>query len=289
MTTATASTQGVGDKLAVRAADNGVDKAQAPTIRDLLERQKPEIARALPSTMDADRLTRIALTVIRTSPGLMKCKPESLLGAVMTAAQLGLEPGPLGHAYLVPFKDEVTFIVGYRGLIELARRSGNIESLVAREVYEGDEFEVEYGLEDRLVHKPRLFGDRGQVIAYYAVARYVGGGHTFLVMSRGDVEKHRAKSAAKNGGPWRDHYDEMAKKTCVRALAKYLPLSVEAARAIQHDESVHQGVVTDQDLDVEPTFIEAEVIEGEVVDDAPAAGEEPLPEYAPDDDERPFD
>lgn len=289
MTTATASTKGVGDKLAVRAADNGEVEKTQPTIRDLLERQKTEIARALPKAMDADRLTRIALTVIRTTPALMRCKPESLLGAVMTSAQLGLEPGPLGHAYLVPFKDEVTFIIGYKGLIELARRSGNIESLVAREVFEADDFEVEYGLEDRLYHKPLIRGDRGKVIAYYAVAKYVGGGHTFLVMSRDDVEKHRAKSAAKNSGPWRDHYDEMAKKTCVRALSKYLPLSVEAARAIAQDESVHAGVVSDEDLDTEPTYIEGEVIDAELVHDDEQGDGDPGPAYADDDPSRPFE
>lgn len=286
------STTAVSNKLARAAATNGVEKAKtAPTIRDLIEGQKAEIARALPKHMDADRLTRIALTVIRTTPKLASCSTESLLGAVMTSAQLGLEPGPLGHAYLVPYGNEVTFIVGYRGLIELARRSGNIESLVAREVYDGDTFEVEYGLEDRLVHKPLILGDRGRVVAYYAVAKYRGGGHTFLVMSRDDIEKHRAKSASKNSGPWRDHYDEMAKKTCVRALAKYLPLSAEVARAIVQDETIHRGIVSDEDLDEEPTYIEGEVIDtpdddleidGELVDAPPPDD----PPWGPD--EEPF-
>lgn len=252
----------VSDKLAVRAESNGaeVDKSKPATIKQLMERQRTEIARALPKHMDADRLTRIALTVIRTNRGLAQCSAESLLGAVMLSAQLGLEPGPLGHCYFVPFKGQVTFIIGYRGIIDLARRSGNIESLVARTVHEQDQFEYEYGLEDRLVHKPALTA-RGQAIAYYAVAKYVGGGHTFLVMSREDVDKHRARSASKSSGPWVTDYDAMARKTVIRAMAAFLPLSVEAARGINQDNTVHAGVVSEDDLDNEPAYVEAEVVE----------------------------
>lgn len=264
----------VSDKLAVRAEGNGaaVDPAKPATIKQLMERQRTEIARALPKHMDADRLTRIALTVIRTNKGLAQCSAESLLGAVMLSAQLGLEPGPLGHCYFVPFKGQVTFIIGYKGIIDLARRSGNIESLVARTVHEQDEFEFEYGLEDRLVHKPVL-SNRGQAIAYYAVAKYVGGGHTFLVMSREDVDKHRQRSASKDRGPWVTDYDAMARKTVIRAMAAFLPLSVEAARGISQDGTVHSGVVTDEDLDAEPAYIEGDVVEDHQADDEPVDAE----------------
>lgn len=254
-------------KLATRAEGNGQVERSQPTIYQLLEQQKAQIARALPKHLDAERLTRIALTVIRTNKDLARCTPESLLGAVMLSAQLGLEPGPLGHCYFVPYKNQVTFIIGYKGIIDLARRSGNIESLVARTVHENDEFEYEYGLEDRLFHKPVLT-NRGHAIAYYAVAKYVGGGHTFLVMSREDVEQHRARSAAKNSGPWQSDYDAMARKTVIRAMAAFLPLSVEAARGLVQDETVHTGVVTEDDLDAEPTYIDAEVID-DTADEAP--------------------
>src|SRR5690554_4947647 len=130
------------------------------TLTALIERQKPEIARALPRHMDPDRLARIATTVMRQTPQLAQCTPESFLGALMTCAQLGLEPGPLGHAYLVPYGREVTFVPGYRGLLELARRSGQIRTIAAHVVKQNDEFEFELGLEPKLVHRPAL-RDRG--------------------------------------------------------------------------------------------------------------------------------
>lgn len=208
-------------------------------IRQLIEAQKPAFARALTGTaLDPERFTRIALTEIRRTPALLGCNPESVLGALMLSAQLGLEPGPLGHAYLVPFKRECTFIIGYRGMIDLARRSGTIESIVAREIQERDEFEFEYGLEEKLVHRPDIFADRGPVVAYYGVAKYQDGGHTILVMSKADIEKFRGRSKAKNNGPWVTDYDAMAKKTVVRRMFPFLPVNVEAAWAVAADEYV---------------------------------------------------
>jgi phage RecT family recombinase len=127
-------------------ARRSTSREPANLIRDLIERQKPEIARALIGTaLDPERFARIAFTAIRQSPQLMRCRPESLLGALMTAAQLGLEPGPLGEAWLVPFKDQVTFIVGYRGLLKLAWQSGQLRNISARVVYEADDFDFAFG------------------------------------------------------------------------------------------------------------------------------------------------
>lgn len=252
------NTQDLRNKLVAKAEAGAKSNSPAKTIYDLIESQKAQIARALPRHMTADRLARITLTTIRTNPLLMQCSPQSLLGAVMVCAQLGLEPGPLGHAYLVPYRNsktgsyEAQLIIGYRGFIDLARRSGNIVSIVAREVCEGDVFEFEYGLEERLVHKPALSG-RGKAYAYYAVAKYKDGGHTILVMSREDVEKHRMRSRAKDSGPWQTDYDEMAKKTVIRALSKYLPMSIEFARAVAQDESVHTEISEDM-VDTTPVM-----------------------------------
>lgn len=238
------------------------------TIRQLIESQKTEIARALPKHMDADRLARIAFTTIRSNNAIARCSAESLLGGLMTCAQLGLEPGPLGHAYFVPYGKEVTFILGYKGMIELALRSGKITSLIAREVYEHDEFDVAYGLEDALRHKPRILGERGEVVAYYAVAKLVGGGHAFVVMSKPDIEKIRKRSKAGNSGPWQTDYDAMAKKTCVRRLFTFLPSSVEIAQAISQDGAVRTDF-TAEAIDEAPAFVE-----GELVPDAdPTTGE----------------
>ena len=212
---------------------------------------KAQMALALPKHMTSDRLARIALTEIRKVPTLAKCDQTSFLGAIMQCAQLGLEPGgALGHAYLLPFENrkkgitEVQFIVGYRGMIDLARRSGQIVSLTARTVHENDEFSYQYGLNEDLKHVPAT-GDRGALLYVYAVAKLKDGGVQFEVMSRSDIDKVRAQSKAGNYGPWQTHYDEMAKKTVIRRLFKYLPVSIELATAVTMDEKADAGV--DQD------------------------------------------
>lgn len=215
--------------------------SKGKTINDLFDQMKPAIAQAIPKHLTPDRLLRIATTSIRTNPKLKVCTPESLLGAVMQCAQLGLEPSILGHAYLIPYKnkgvDECQFQIGYKGLIELARRTGQISSIMAQAVYEKDEFEYEYGINEKLKHVP-ADGDRGKVIKYYAYAKFKDGGYSFLVMSRSDIERHRDKfSKTKNFGPWVDHFDEMAKKTVLKGLMKYMPISVEFQKAVDQDET----------------------------------------------------
>lgn len=237
-------------------------KAQAPatqgrTIAQLFEEMKPAIAQAIPQHMTPERLLRIATTSIRTNPKLKICTPESLLGAVMQCAQLGLEPSILGHAYLIPYRnkrkegdkeywvDEAQFQIGYKGLIELARRTGQISSIMAQAVHEKDVFEYEYGIDEKLKHVPSD-GERGPVVKYYAYAKFKDGGYSFLVMSRKDIEKHRDKfSKAKSYGPWVDHFDEMAKKTVLKALMKYMPISVEFAKAVAQDETTKREISED--------------------------------------------
>ena len=211
---------------------------------------KKQMALALPKHLTAERLARIATTEIRRVPSLALCSPESFLGAIMQCAQLGIEPSNgLGHAYLIPFgngKDKqgrpnVQLIVGYRGMIDLARRSGQIISISARAVYENDEFSYEYGLHEDLKHKPSDGIDAGALTHVYAVARLHGGGVQFEVMSRKQIELVRAHSKSKNG-PWFDHYEEMAKKTVIRRLFKYLPVSIEIQRAVSLDERAEAGI-----------------------------------------------
>lgn len=261
--------------------------AKGNTLEGLFEKMKPAIAQAIPQHLTPERMLRIATTSIRTNPKLKVCTPESLLGAVMQCAQMGLEPTILGHAYLVPYKnkreingktvwvDEAQFQIGYKGLIELARRTGQISSIMAQAVHEHDEFDYEYGIEEKLRHKP-ADGDRGNVIKYYAYAKFKDGGYSFLVMSRQDVEIHRDRfsKSQKNGshfGPWKDHFDEMAKKTVLKALMKYMPISIEFARAVQQDETTKyfdaelkdMGDVldmTDYSGETEPEVIEGDVL-----------------------------
>jgi recombination protein RecT len=187
----------------------------------------------------------------------------------MQCAALGLEPGgALGHCYLIPFENrrqnrtEVQFIVGYRGMIDLARRSGQIVSLEARAVYAKDKFEVELGLNSRIEHKPDWDAeDRGDITFVYAVAKLRDGGIQFDVMSRREIERVRnasagyrvAEAVAKKynktaDSPWHSHFEEMAKKTVVRRLFKYLPVSIEIQRAVGLDEQADAGLMQDTPL-----------------------------------------
>lgn len=244
-------------------------KANAPATPDKLvegymKKMAPRFAEVLPKHMSMERMSRIALTTIRTNPKLLECEVPSLMGAVMQAVQLGLEPGLLGHCYLLPFKNkkqnkmEVQFIIGYKGMIDLARRSGHIQSIYAHAVYENDEFEYELGLHPQLKHKPS-FGERGEFIGAYAVAHFKDGGHQMEFMPKSEIEKRRQRSAAANSSysPWASDYDEMAKKTVVRYMFKYLPISIEVQSQAQHDEVVRK------DITEEPEFIEADPIEVE--------------------------
>ena len=231
-----------------------VASQQRPTtIHGFLETYKSEIQRALPKHMTADRMARIAMTEFRKVPALMKCDPASLFGAVIQCAQLGLEPGgALGHAYLLPFENrkkgitEVQFIVGYRGMIDLARRSGQIVSLEAHAVYEGDDFQCQFGLNSDLKHIPDWNNPNRtnpEALRFvYAVAKLKDGGTQFEVMSRAEVDAIKGRSKAANYGPWQTDYVAMALKTVIRRLFKYLPVSVELNQAVAMDERAEAGV-----------------------------------------------
>jgi recombination protein RecT len=233
-------------------------------VRSQIKALEPSISRAVPTGMSAQRFTRVVLTELSKNPTLERCRPATVLGAVMTAAQLGLEFGPLGHAYLVPYKDQCTLIVGYRGYIDLARRSGQLKSIVARPVHANDEFDFEYGTDERLTHRP-AFGDRGPVIGYYGVALLADGGQVIHVMSKDDIESFKKRSKASSNGPWVTDYDAMACKTVIRRMVPWLPMSVEAAQAIETDEQVISWDGTDSHVDVET----GEIIDGDVVEPEP--------------------
>ena len=256
---------------------SAITEHQQPTsIAALLNdpRVKNQMANALPRHVTADRLARIALTEVRKNKMLAQCDQKSFLGALMMCAQLGLEPGgALGHAYLVPFRQgqtlAVQFIIGYRGMIELARRSGQIKSIEARPVYDGDVFEVELGLNSNLRHVPdfdnpnRVNPDKLRFV--YAVAHLKDGGVQFEVMSRKEIEAVRARSKAGSSGPWVEHFEQMALKTVVRRLFKWLPISVEIAAAIEQDARADSGQPQDNPLDGDGVVFDADT--GEVVDE----------------------
>lgn len=256
----------MGDNLARRVAavpDTTDGKPQQPTVGQLIENMKPQIARALPKHMDPDRMARIALTVLRQTPALARCTPESFLGALMTASQLGLEPGPLGEAYLVPYGTTATFIPGYRGLIKLAWQSGQLRNIDAHVVYDGDDFDYEYGLNPFLRHKPTR-GEAGRASEVYAVATLLNGGSAFVVMSISQVEAIRKRSKSGNNGPWVSDWEAMAKKTAIKQLIRFLPLSVElqTLNTAVHLDGTARTDVTASLVDAEPTWVDNEIEAG---------------------------
>lgn len=228
-------------------------------VKHLLEANKQVIAQALPKHMNPERLMRVAITSVTSVPSLLECYVPTLIGGIIQCSAMGLEPNTvLGHAYLVPFwnnkkkRKDAQVIVGYKGLIDLARRSGQIVSIAAHAVHKNDDFKYEYGLNEALRHVP-ADDDRGEITHFYAVAHMKDGGHAFEVMAASEVRKIRDMAAIKNQakrddegkliikGPWSDHFEEMGRKTAIRRLAKYLPLSVELAAAVEMGDASERG------------------------------------------------
>lgn len=282
-------------QLATKNGNGEVASKKGKTIEDYLKQMAPQMQEALPKHMDVDRLTRLTLTTIRTTPELRQADVGSLLGGVMQAAQLGLEPGLLGQCYLLPFKNknkgitEVQFIIGYKGMIDLARRSGHIKSIYAHAVYEKDEFEYELGLNPTLKHVPSMEEDKGEFIGAYAVAHFKDGGYQMEFMPKAEIEKRRKASPGANSkySPWHNYYEEMAKKTVIRHMWKYLPISVEIQEAVVYDEGTARSIkdITPNDeLFLEPPqYIDTE---GHVVDESVEEETESNPKEQ---DELPFD
>jgi recombination protein RecT len=222
---------------------------------ELLETYKGEIARALPKHVTPERMLRIAMTSARKNPTLLECSLESILGAVIQSAQLGLEVDtPLGHAYLVPFynknsgKKECNFMPGYRGLMDLIHRTAGHPILDPTAVYEGDHFKYEKGLHPVLQHEP-IPKKGGEKLTYvYCVASFADGRNVFRVMTRGEVESHRMRSKDPGFKIWKSDYEAMALKTVIRQLAKYLPMSAELQVAVGLDEMHEVGIAQDNEL-----------------------------------------
>lgn len=247
------------------------------TMQQYIKSMEGEIKKALPSVITPERFTRMVLSAISVNPKLASCTPASFLGAMMSAAQLGLEPNtPLGQAYLIPFKnrgqDEVQFQIGYKGLIDLAYRSGEVELVQAHIVYENDTFECEFGLEPKLVHRP-ADKDRGEAVKVYAMFKTKSGGYGFEVMSMDDVRRHAEKysQAYKSSfSPWKSNFEEMAKKTVLKKALKYAPMKSDFVKAAVQDETIKTEIAEDMYEVKGETIFDAEYTEvddetGEVV------------------------
>lgn len=250
------------------------------SMQSYIKSMEGEIKKALPSVITPERFTRIVLSAISVNPKLGQCTPQSFLGAMMTSAQLGLEVNtPLGQAYVLPYnnkgKMEAQFQLGYKGLIDLAYRSGEVEVIQAHVVYANDEFTCEYGLDPKLTHKPADH-DRGEPVKVYAVFKTKSGGFGFEVMSMDDVKKHAAKysqSYGSNYSPWKTNFNEMAKKTVLKRVLKYAPLKSDFVRAAVQDEVIKTGISDDmydvpaEDvIDAEYSEITVDEATGEVIE-----------------------
>nr|DAY20524.1 MAG TPA: RecT protein [Caudoviricetes sp.] len=220
-------------------ANNGttaVAEKKQKTIFDVIQAGAKQFATALPKHINSDRFVRIAITTIRQNPKLAQCNQESLLGALMVSAQLGLEPGVLGQCYLIPYGRECQFQIGYKGMIELLRRSGQLKDIYAYSVYENDEFEMTYGLDRDLKHKPNL-QNKGNFIGCYCVAVLKDDARAFEYMTKDEIEAHGKKFSKTYGnGPWKTDFEAMAHKTVVKKMLKWLPLSVEFLEMANKDE-----------------------------------------------------
>ena len=218
---------------------------------------KHKFQMAVPKWLSVDRLLRVVFTSVLKNPKLLECTTESLMGAVMQCAQLGLEP-ILGRAHLIPYRNnrkpgkplECQFQPGYQGLVDLAERSGKVETVKAHVVYENDEFEIEYGLNERLVHRPKMDGDRGKPIGAYTVWTRTTGVKTYTFMLLQDIYRDfRSKSTAYNYAikdkrsdtPWIENEPEMLKKSLVKRHSKLEPASVEFMQAVEVDNMADIG------------------------------------------------
>lgn len=233
------------------------------TMKQMLEHQgiSKQIEMALPRAIDPQRFLRIALTTLRSNPALLQCSPESVVGAIIQAAQLGLEVDPfLGQAYLIPYRNgdqqECQLQPGYRGYIKLSRNSGEIRSLAAHIVHEGEAFEYEQGTEKYLRHRPSDEFEENKISHVYAVVEYTNGGVDFEVMTHAGVEKVRTKSKAPNSPAWRESWGEMAKAKVIRRLSKRLPVNAENSSLVKAavlDEMSDAGISQNNSAVIEST------------------------------------
>lgn len=236
---------------AIKAPSNAVKPQR--DIKTAIAEMRPLLAQALPKHLTADRIIQMATNYVRLNPAIGKCTEQSLLGAIMQASLLGLEPVPsLGHCYFVPRKankgtkespmwvDEVSFEIGYKGYIKLAHNTKEVKMIYAEAVYENDQFEYEEGVFKKLKHIP-VSGNRGAFRGAYAVIHYLNGGYNFKWLDKPTIENRRLRSPnQKNGlkGPWATDYETMAKGKAIKVLLTTEPLSAEVQTAVVTDEAI---------------------------------------------------
>ena len=258
-------------------------KAQAiakpqTTFKDILHQEWHKISAVIPKQVSQERMFQLAVSAYNQTPELAKCTPVSVLSCILKCAALGVEPSAvdnLGRAYILPYNNrktgttEAQMILGYKGMIDLARRSGEIQDISARAVYEGDFFQYEFGLNEQLKHVPAQDNERtpNKLTHVYMVCHFKDGGHYIDVMTRSQVNAIRSRSKAGSSAysPWSTDYEAMACKTVIRRAFKFLPVSVEAQKAAATDEAT--PTIANPFAPVTPEQYEVDVDTGEVLDD----------------------
>ncbi len=277
----------LAEKMRGQRADLAPSNPRSPdterkSLADEIKKMIPDFDKAMPRGHDAVQLARDAMTCLRKTPRLAECDPMTVLGGLMTCAQLGLRPAVMGQAWLLPMystksrRMEATLIIGYPGLIELGYRSDRVVAIEARKRHEADYYDVRYGTSSGIEHIPAR-GNRGPVTDFYSVVHLVGGSRPiFSAWTREDCEEHRDRfaMARKNGeivGPWRDHFDAMALKTTLIDVMKTAPKSTELRRGM----AVDGGVRMDLSPKSDPVDVTDDVVDGEVVADVtePTSGD----------------
>lgn len=234
-----------------KVSTTSIEPKKPLTIQELIQKSAEQLGKALPDHMKPERIVRLALTTLRLNPKLYECDPQSILGALFQAAALGVEPNVNSEAWIVPYsvkgKKVAQFQLGVGGYIKLFWNHKNAVGLIVETVCEKDEFEYDLGNATVRHKHPPFNTNRGKAVGYYAKADLANGGKVVKVISRQEAEdfaKRFSKCWDKDkkefipGTPWRDHFDEMAKKTVIKQLMKLMPKSVEIQNALQMDETV---------------------------------------------------
>jgi len=215
--------------------------SQKTDLKSLITQMSKQFARALPKHITPDRFLRVSLTAITKNPKLLACTKESVISCLLDCSQIGIEPDGR-KAHLIPYGNQCTLIVDYKGLVDLARRSGEIADIHADIICKNDEFIYSYGSDSRLSHKPNL-QSRGEVLGGYSFVKLKDNSFSFEVMGVEEINLIRKRSKAANSGPWVTDWKEMAKKTVFRRHSKWLPLSSEYQEAIDKDYDVPSNII----------------------------------------------
>jgi recombination protein RecT len=222
--------------------------------RDLIYRYRDKLAAVLPRGVTVERISQLGLVAMAKDSKVLACTPVSVLRALTIAGQLGLDPtGVGGEAWVVAYKNQAQLLVGYKGMLQLARRSGAVVGIECHVVHSNDTFEIEYGSHPRISHRPVTSGEPGQVLGAYAIVRLKDDTYPMLeYMTKAEIDLIRARSRAGAEGPWRTDYEAMARKTCLRRILNYAPAARELQQAMAVEDRQEQGDGNSDTSDILP-------------------------------------